>query len=373
MEPFLPRARGKHWDKNAKEENSFSLARMPPRFCCDVENPVLLDSFGRRNWIRVGPDDDWDFYWASSATVRSMFAAGVRLSDGQMVNHFPTHQELTRKDLLLKNLKHYTRKCSSLKSSLIPTSFLLPGEYQLFVEEFRRRPSTWIVKPAGKSQGAGIFLVHKLSQVKNRCHGGPAAASLGGAGERHVVSRYVERPLLVGGRKFDLRLYVLVTSFHPLRAYLYAGGFCRFCQARYSPRMQLLRDPLVHLTNVSVQKQGADYNGRHGGKWSLRSLQLYLEGCRGKESARGLGDGVRASVRHSLRAVAAVMACDPHCFECYGYDVLVDEDLHPWLMEVNASPSLSCTTDADRRLKGRLLDDLLRLLFDRRGPRFQPL
>jgi tubulin polyglutamylase TTLL1 len=57
---------------------------------------------------------------------------------------------------------------------------------------------------------------------------------------------------------------------------------------------------------------------------------------------------------HSLKAVQNVMISDRHCFEVYGYDVIIDDALKPWLVEVNASPSLSTTTEADRIMKVRV-------------------
>ena len=53
----------------------------------------------------------------------------------------------------------------------------------------------------------------------------------------------------------------------------------------------------------------------------------------------------------------AVLRCR-HCFELYGYDVLIDANLRPWLIEVNASPSLSTTTEPDRVMKSALLRDV---------------
>lgn len=78
-----------------------------------------------------------------------------------------------------RNIRRYRRemlksgtsiaKCirgTFLYLDFIPTTYVLPVDYHLFLEEYRRNPSTWIVKPCGKSQGAGIFLIDKLSQLK---------------------------------------------------------------------------------------------------------------------------------------------------------------------------------------------------------------
>ena len=94
----------------------------------------------------------------------------------------------------------------------------------MFEEEFKRAPKfRWILKPASRAQGSGIIIISKLSQIKKWNSGRYNTKD-----EPYVISRYIEKPLLVGGRKFDLRIFVLVTCFRPLRAYLYRSGFARF-------------------------------------------------------------------------------------------------------------------------------------------------
>jgi len=56
------------------------------------------------------------------------------------------------------------------------------------------------------------------------------------------------------------------------------------------------------------------------------------------------------------------MINDRHCFECYGYDLLIDDNLKPWLVEVNASPSLATTTEADKKMKSTLIRDILEIV-----------
>ncbi|KAI8128007.1 putative tubulin polyglutamylase TTLL1 [Lucilia cuprina] len=355
--------------------NNMGHERMKVYFCTDFDKSVLVNNFEKRGWHQVGGDDDWNFYWAGVQTCRNIFSvdSGYRMNDNQMINHFPNHYELSRKDLLVKNIKRYRKDLErdgnalAEKSDLnwsgggvtkylyldfIPVTFVLPADYNMFVEEYRKNPqSTWIMKPCGKSQGAGIFLINKLSKLKKWSR--EAKVML------FHVTVTIDNPLLIGGKKFDLRLYVLVTSFRPLKAYLFKQGFCRFCTVKYDTSCTELDNMYVHLTNVSVQKHGGEYNSLHGGKWSVQNLALYLEGTRGKEVTDRLFGAISWLIVHSLRAVAPVMASDRHCFECYGYDIIIDNNLKPWLVEVNASPSLTSTTVTDRILKYKLIDNIL--------------
>ncbi|XP_059486933.1 polyglutamylase complex subunit TTLL1 [Neocloeon triangulifer] len=353
--------------------------KMRIAFCTDLEKSVLVSNFEKRGWIQVSPDEDWNFYWAGTLTCRNIFSvdSGYRMNDFQAINHFPNHYELTRKDLLIKNIKRYRKELEREGSPLaersetgrylhldfVPITFILPADYNMFVEEYRKSPlSTWIMKPCGKSQGAGIFLINRLSKLKKWSRESKTPFNPAIAKESYVISRYIDNPLLIGGKKFDLRLYVLVTSFRPLKAYLFKQGFCRFCTVKYDAAVQELDNTFAHLTNVSIQRQGGEYNSMHGGKLSVQNLRLYLESTRGKSVTERLFANISWLIVHSLRAVASVMASDRHCFECYGYDIIIDSKLKPWLIEVNASPSLTSTTVSDRILKYKLISNILSIV-----------
>lgn len=333
------------------------------RWKSDLEKSVLTANFERRGWLRTESADDWNFYWASVHTVKQIFNPDSRhrLNDLQLVNHFPNHFELTRKDLMVKNIKRYRkeleRESTALPGTLdfVPVTYTLPADYSLFVEEFRRQSSAmWILKPSARAQGKGIFIINKLSQIKRW-----ASAKVDRSRDSYVISKYIDNPLLVGGRKFDLRIYALVTSYRPLRVYLHSQGFARFCTTRYTTDVHELDNMFVHLTNVAVQKHNEDYNAKHGGKWNLKNLRLYLESTRGAEATERLFRDIETIIVVSLKAVQNVMINDKHCFECYGYDIIIDDALKPWLVEVNASPSLTATTRPDRILKTALINDLL--------------
>lgn len=118
----------------------------------------------------------------------------------------------------------------------------------------------------------------------------------------------------------------------------------------------------AHLTNVAVQKKAEEYNTEHGSKWSIENLRFYLEQTRGKQATDKCWDEIKNIIYISLKSVQSVIINDKHCFEMYGYDILIEDNLKPWLIEVNASPSLSTTTEADRKLKMQVMQDVFQIV-----------
>jgi tubulin polyglutamylase TTLL9 len=141
-------------------------------FRCSNRNLMHEVMSNRPNWEETTDDVEWDINWADVGWVRD-FYDGIQMDEDQLLNHFPNHYELTRKDLMVKNLKRMKRKLhkndcpgEAASYSFWTETFVLPSEYGLFLEEFKRHPGAmWIMKPIGRAQGKGIFLFDRLNQV----------------------------------------------------------------------------------------------------------------------------------------------------------------------------------------------------------------
>ncbi|XP_030067060.1 putative tubulin polyglutamylase TTLL9 isoform X2 [Microcaecilia unicolor] len=338
------------------------------RFKCALTNTIMDVLRQRPGWMEVKDEGEWDFYWCDVSWLRENFDH-IYMDEHVRICHFRNHYELTRKNFMVKNMKRFRKqlereagKLEAAKCDFFPKTFDLPSEYHLFVEEFRRNPGiTWIMKPVARSQGRGIFLFRKLKDIMDwRKDGGRSDDQKEEIQvENYVAQRYIENPYLIG-RKFDLRVYVLVTSYLPLRAWLYRDGFARFSNTRFT--LASIGDHYIHLTNVAVQKTAPDYDPEKGCKWMIQQLRQYLTAKHGPEMVEKLFQEMDNIFIKSLQSVQKVIINDKHCFELYGYDILIDQDLKPWLLEVNASPSLTASSQEDYRLKCRLLEDVLHIV-----------
>ncbi|XP_023402155.1 tubulin polyglutamylase TTLL5 isoform X11 [Loxodonta africana] len=301
---------------------------------------------------------DYNLMWTGSHLKPFLLRT---LSETQKVNHFPRSYELTRKDRLYKNIVRMQHTHGFKAFHILPQTFLLPAEYAEFCNSYSKDRGPWIVKPVASSRGRGVYLINNPNQISLE--------------ENILVSRYINNPLLIDDFKFDVRLYVLVTSYDPLVIYLYEEGLARFATVRYDQGPKNIRNQFMHLTNYSVNKKSGDYVScddpeveDYGNKWSMSAMLRYLK-QEGKDTTVLMAHVEDLIIKTIISAELAIAtACKtfvPHrssCFELYGFDVLIDSTLKPWLLEVNLSPSLACDAPLDLKVKASMISDMFTIV-----------
>ena len=104
----------------------------------------------------------------------------------------------------------------------------------------------YILKPTSMSCGKGIKVIGKTDTIKNKKAG-------------YLISKYISKPHLLRGYKYDLRIYIVVTCFEPLKAYFFQDGLVRLATMPYTTNPKTLKKTFVHLTNYSINKRGDNY------------------------------------------------------------------------------------------------------------------
>lgn len=188
-----------------------------------------------------------------------------------------------------------------------------------------------------------------------------------------IASQYIANPMLIDDYKFDLRVYVAITSINPLRLYVYEEGLTRFATVKYNQTSKK-QSRYVHLTNYSLNKYNANFVNNtdaevddQGSKWSLTALRRKMGqmGIDHNMIFRKIEDIIiktLVSGENVINNATEMFVPFPgNCFELLGFDILIDDTLEPWLLEVNLSPSLNCDSPLDQKIKAHLISDLFNL------------
>lgn len=218
----------------------------------------------------------------------------------------------------------------------------------------------WIMKPENENRGRGIELATTLQDILLHVHKKPSTEGV-------VVQKYIERPLLYQGRKFDIRVLALIDGERNLWRY-------RPCYLRTSSDPYTLQDnsKYIHLTNNCFQCNSDKYQQYEpGNQLPYDDFLAYLDThCQ----VRDLDKNHLTQRMKDLMIdchVAAFPILDPRKrpglkFELIGFDFILDEDFRVWLIEVNTCPYLGPVLPTEQpSFMLDLMDDTLKLTVDR--------
>jgi len=292
------------------------------------------------------------------------------LRKDQLFNHIPREGAMTDKGELTGHLKAFDRRQATYDLSL---DDFYPETYRLYLEEERRaffaqlppedvQDNLWILKPVDLSSGKGVRVLWRFDGLK-KFYQEPDGAHLDPKmdGDReYIVQRYIKNPLLLEGRKSEIRLYWLIACLDPLLVLMYREGTVRLNSLPF--RLDDFENVLIHVTNVYQQRRHPEYDPSLTLKWSFSRLQSYItrtlkladsdfvEKQLKPRFRRYLAVVVR-SVAESLRETSARGLY----FGLYGADLILDDALHPWLTEVQKGPGLSYSDPVKKRVLPKML------------------
>eukprot|EP01138_Halocafeteria_seosinensis_P012254 gb/GECG01012522.1/.p1 GENE.gb/GECG01012522.1/~~gb/GECG01012522.1/.p1 ORF type:complete len:1130 (+),score=187.57 gb/GECG01012522.1/:1-3390(+) len=353
----------------------------------------------------------------------------------QVVNHLRGVEPLCSKDLLYVTLRKYYEGLKKGVEDVVPTTIIIDPRDKVSCEEWtgwnefeqsfrsygkKDLQNLWLLKPSSTNRGVGIEIMNDIKAIQSFLEKKASGASMG-LNPTWVLQKYIENPLLVHGRKFDIRVWVAVCD--DGNAYIYGPGYIRTSSSIWTMEdLDREENRLVHLTNYCAQSKAANFGIFEQGNTLgfdqfaafldafLRDPQGVMQAPEEYDSTRqkadakhiprasppdassgmellwgenGLWKQIKDIIVHTMKAlrVPSVHATSrngcsewgfgnkpvetpQHRFELLGYDFMLDSNLKPWLIEVNTNPSLTYQNRWHKKLVDQMMDELLRLVVD---------
>nr|XP_046252153.1 protein polyglycylase TTLL10 isoform X2 [Scatophagus argus] len=386
----IPRGLSTHTDRGKERQAEEPRGPGPFYFFGGFNGAEIVRSYCEsKGWKRIYNKNREDFKLKWCETKSAANYCNFREGE-QLVYQIPNNMVLTTKIGLLSSLREYERVSSkvshgqglrSLKmDEFIPTTFRMDVKTEreaFFAQQeavSNNENQMWICKPTGLNQGRGIFLLKsqddvvafrlKLqhmedSQARRKMHHRQPQA--------RIVQHYIQSPLLLKGKKFDVRSYLLIACTAPYMVF-FSHGYVRLTCDLYDPSSNNLS---AHLTNQYMQKKNPLYSQlKEDTVWSMESFNAYVNDrfqvAKGLPRDWVLGTFARMQqiMTQCFFAVKSKLDRRLGFFDLIGCDFMIDEDFKVWLLEMNCNPALHTNCEVLKEVIPRTVVEALDLTLE---------
>lgn len=311
-----------------------------------------LSSIHDDDWNIIAQDEDLTIYKKELDRLKKM---------GKLTGSYGNINKLCNKNYL--KIKHDNNKLSSsyLKDMIYSIKSLLDNVLLYYPQaKMSGHENIWIMKPSGLSRGRGIECIKSL---------GPALKCMKNQAQ-FIVQKYIENPLLLKQRKFDIRQWILVTSISPLEIWKFEEFYLRFSAFDYST--EDISNVFIHLTNNSITKLSENKEKEEemkfkGNMCSRDEFINYLKNQYKKDIYHDiLEEKINTILRLTIDSAKDQIEHRDNSYEIFGFDLMVDENFNVWLIEVNSSPAMDYSTEITENVVKQGLEDLLKVVIDRK-------
>lgn len=259
----------------------------------------------------------WSLYIVS-IIIFSLFSSN--LESHRKVNHFPGNGHITNKvDLAIT------------RNPYIPRAFQLPKDKDDFLEYSKTHPKSKFVQK--HNQHRHIY-IRGLDEIDFNDH-------------NSFIQEYIQSPFLVDGHKFDIGVYVIITSIDPLRIYMYKGEILfRYCPHQYYPFDPTDQDKYVVGDNYLPSWKVPALEKYHELGFGMKnSFDAYVRSL--NKNPQIVWDQVEDAIMSVIlekeaKLIEAMKQFQYRSsfFEMMRFDLIIDEHLKVYLLESNMSPNL---------------------------------
>ena len=285
----------------------------------------------------------------------------------QKINKFYNYEEYVSKSLLYKNYKIFKDKFPADFNYMLET-YSYPEDKKSIELKFKNYTfnenitnDLWLIKPTLGSLGSKIKLFTNLSSITM---------------PDYLITKYLNNPHLIRQYKYDLRFHGLVSTIKPLKLYLYNEGMLRLATEKFTFSISDLQNKYALLTNIFINRQNKDKyiypqnisNIEDSNLWNFETFGKYCENNnidfnKIYSEVSDIFIKMILTVREKLiNEIDKNNLKYSNFYHLIGFDIILDNNLKPYLLEANRRCSFRDDNDAEKYYSYNILADTLNII-----------